>query len=47
MIALAVLALIGLAAAIRLPASRGPERAAGGGLAPAPAPATTTEPGPL
>src|SRR4051812_924503 len=44
MVALAVLALIGLAAAIRLPASREPDRAADG-LAATPAPGTTTEPG--
>jgi hypothetical protein len=44
MIALAVLAIIGLAAAIRLPASRRPDRAAGG-LAATPAPGTTTERG--
>jgi hypothetical protein len=42
MVALAVLALIGLAAAIRLPASREPDRAAGRG-APTPAPGTATE----
>jgi MFS family permease len=40
MVALAVLALIGLTAAIRLPASRGPDSAAGG-LAGTPAPGTT------
>ena len=44
MIALAVLALIGLTAAIRLPASRRPDRAAGG-LVAIPAPGTATEPG--
>ena len=44
MVVLAVLALIGLAAAIRLPASRGPDRAAGG-LAATPAPGTVTERG--
>jgi hypothetical protein len=44
MVALAVLGLIGLAAAIRLPASRGPDRAAGG-LAATPAPGTATERG--
>ena len=44
MVALAVLALIGLAAAIRLPASRTPDRAAGG-LAATPAPGTATEHG--
>jgi Na+/melibiose symporter-like transporter len=42
MIALAVLALIGLAAAIRLPGTRGPDRAAGG-LGATPAPGTPTE----
>jgi predicted MFS family arabinose efflux permease len=44
MVALAVLALIGLAAAIRLPPSREPDRAAGG-LAPTAAPGTATERG--
>jgi hypothetical protein len=44
MVALAVLAFIGLAAAIRLPSSRGPDRAAGG-LAATPAPGTATEHG--
>jgi hypothetical protein len=44
MVALAVLALIGLAAAIRLPASRGPDRAPGG-LAATPPPGTATERG--
>ena len=46
MVALAVLALIGLAAAIRLPASREPNRAAGE-LATTPAPGTATERGGL
>lgn len=41
MVALAVLALIGLAPAIRLPASREPNRAAGE-LATTPAPGTAT-----
>jgi len=44
MVALAVLALLGLAAAIRLPASREPDRAAGG-LVPTPATGTATEGG--
>ena len=44
MVALAVLALVGLAAAIRLPASRGPDRAVGG-LGATPAPGTPTERG--
>ena len=44
MVALAVLALIGLAAAIRLPGTRGPDRAAGG-LGATPAPGTATEQG--
>ena len=44
MVALAVLALIGLAAAIRLPASRTPDRAADG-LTATPAPGTATEQG--
>ena len=44
MVALAVLAFIGLAAAIRLPSSRGTDRAAGG-LAATPAPGTATERG--
>jgi hypothetical protein len=44
MVALAVLALIGLAAAIRLPGTRGPDRAAGG-LGATPALGTATEQG--
>ena len=44
MVALAVLAFIGLAAAIRLPSSRVPDRSAGG-LAATPAPGTATEHG--
>ena len=44
MVALAVLALIGLAAAIRLPASRTPDRAADG-LTATPTPGTATEHG--
>ena len=44
MVALAVCALIGLVAAIQLPASRTPDRAAGG-LAATAAPGATTERG--
>jgi predicted MFS family arabinose efflux permease len=44
MVALAVLAVVGLAAAIRLPTSREPDRAAGK-LAATPAPRTATERG--
>jgi hypothetical protein len=44
MVALAVLAIIGLAAAIRLPASRGPDRTTGG-LAATPTPGPATERG--
>src|SRR5688572_11924475 len=42
MVVLAVLALVGLAAAVRLPSSREPDRAAGG-LTPTSAPGTATE----